>query len=55
MNEWVVACNDANGERQLLFTDTRNQALKLFDECMYPIGVMTTAFYNHYIEKVIDE
>lgn len=53
-NEWVVRYQDYDGKVQIEFLDTREEAIDFISRCVFPIGMMTTAFYNHYIEKVAE-
>ena len=50
-NEWVAMYVDECGDRQVLPFDTYEQAEKFLKCCSCKIGVVTTAFYNHYIAK----
>ena len=50
--EFVVIYNDAyTGERTVEQTDTLEQATKILNNSCYPVGVMTTSLYNHYIAE----
>lgn len=58
-NEWLVVYVDENGDRQILPFDTFELADTFTRRCMKEnalnlIGIMTTRFFDHYIEKVID-
>ena len=58
-NEWLVVYVDENGDRQILPFDTFELADAFTRRCMKEnalnlIGIMTTRFFDHYIEKVID-
>ena len=58
-NEWLVVYVDENGDRQIMPFDFYEQAVdhvNKLKERFIPInGVMTTRFYNHYVEKIIEE
>lgn len=58
-NEWLCVYTDESGDRQIMPFDTFEQAegyaKSLRKKFVNIIGVMTTAFYDHYVEKVIDE
>lgn len=49
-NEWVAMYLDECGDTQVLPFDTYKQAENFLDNCYYKIGIVTTAFYNHYLE-----
>lgn len=54
-NEWLAVYVDDCGERQIMPFDTREEAYKYLTEISKVtsvIGIMTTAFYDNYIEKV---
>lgn len=51
-NEWLAVYVDECGDRQIMPFDTFEQAENFIKCCDCKIGVMTTAFYNHYVEKV---
>lgn len=51
-NEWVAMYADDCGETQVLPFDTYEQAESFLENCYYKIGVMTTKFYNHIVEKI---
>ena len=58
-NEWLVVYVDENGDRQILPFDTCELADTFTRRCMKEnalnlIGIMTTRFFDYYIEKVID-
>ena len=57
-NEWLVVYSDADGERQIKMFDLYHQAVEFANELkenFVPLaGVMTTRFYNHYVEKIIE-
>lgn len=48
-NEWVAIYVDECGDRQILTFDTYEQATQFLKCCEYKIGVLTTAFYNHFL------
>lgn len=54
-NEWVVVYVDADGDRQVLPFDFYEQAVdyanKLKEQFVPINGIMTTRFYDHYVEK----
>lgn len=54
-NEWLAVYVDECGDQQIMPFDTYEQAQQYLKACGVKIGIITTAFYNHYIEKVIDE
>lgn len=53
-NEWLAVYVDENGDRQVIPFDTFEQATQFLECCMCKIGVMTTSFYNHNIEKIAE-
>lgn len=53
-NEWLAVYVDECGDRQIMPFNTFEQAENYLNICDCKIGVMTTAFYNHYIEKVAE-
>lgn len=53
-NEWVAVYVDADGKRQVEPFDTMEEAVEFLSSCYSKIGVMSTTFYHHYIEKIID-
>ena len=54
-NEWTVLYVDENGDRQVLYFDLFEQANEFLSRIrkngVCTIGMITTAFYKHYIEK----
>lgn len=58
-NEWLCVYTDESGDRQIMpfgtFEQAGRYANSLREQLVNVIGVMTTAFYDHYVEKVIDE
>lgn len=54
-NEWCVLYVDENGDRQVLYFDLFEQANEFLSRTrkhgVCTIGMTTTAFYKHYIEK----
>ena len=50
-NEWVAMYVDECGDRQVIPFNTFEDAEKFLKVCDCRIGVVTTAFYNHYIAK----
>ena len=59
MNQWLVVYVDENGDRQIMPFDFYEQAVDYANklkEHFVPInGVMTARFYDHYVEKIIEE
>lgn len=53
-NEWLAVYVDENGERQIVPFDTHEKATEFIECCQCKIGVVTTRFYNRYVEKVIE-
>ena len=54
-NEWLAVWIDNNGNRCIKAFDTKEEA-DAFLECgLCRIGVMTTTFYDMFVEKVISE
>ena len=49
--EWVVAFTTPDGERGITQCDTMEQAMELLQKCSNPVGIMTTAFYNHRVNE----
>lgn len=54
-NEWLAVWCDENGNRCIKAFDTKEEADAFLDCRFCKIGVMTTAFYNAFVEKVISE
>ena len=50
-NEWVAMYVDECGDRQTLTFDTYEQATQFLECCSCKIGVVTTAFYNHFLAE----
>lgn len=47
--EWALMYVDTNGERQVVFFNTRKDAIEQskYIDCL--LGIVTTAFFNHFI------
>ena len=58
-NEWLCVYADDCGDTQIMPFDTFEQAegyaKSLREQFVNVIGVMTTVFYDRYVEKIIDE
>jgi len=58
-NEWLAVYVTADGEREFAICNTYEEAEKEINRlrncgiCI--IGTMTTRFYNHYVEEIIDK
>lgn len=52
-NEWIVRYNNADGIKQLEFFDTKDEAIDFIKRCEFPVGMMTTVFYDNFVERVI--
>lgn len=58
-NEWLAVYTDECGDRQIIPFDTYEQAVSYLtairDSGTNVLGVMTTLYYNHYIEHIAEE
>ena len=58
-NEWLAVYVDENGDRQIMpfntYAEAEKFARKIIENYGNVIGVMTTRFYNHFVEEIIDK
>ena len=54
-NEWLAVYVDECGDRQIMPFDTFTDAQQFLTlHCSVRIGVMTTAFYDRYVEHIAE-
>ena len=54
-DEWLAVYVDDCGDRQIMPFDTYEKAESYLRVCNCRIGVMTTSFYNKYVEQIAEE